>query len=121
MNRLIEKLSAFHIGFGNVLKTRTEMINKPAVTGFRDSDADGLIRVLRREDGSYYPELTLYVDKADFGIRSSLVDSGFKEEERGKWVLGTNKMNVFVYVKQCTRDPSSTRLIEAKDRIGGWY
>jgi len=121
MNRLLHKLSTFHIGFGNVLKTRTEMINKPWVTGFRDSDAKGLIRVLKREDGSYYPELTLYMGKANKGVISSLVDSGFKEEERGKWVLRTNKMNVFVYVEECTRDPCSTKLIEAKDRIGGWY
>lgn len=81
------------------LKTRSKMINKPTVTSFTDYRMSGLIRILRRADASYYPEFTLYPRKKGIAyIIGSLTDAGLKQEEKGKWVLRTNKFSIFVYL-----------------------
>jgi hypothetical protein len=85
------------------LKVRKGLINKPRVLDFRDFKASGLIRVLQREDAKnrevmdYFPEFALYPRKATM-IESSLKDAGLTQEARGKWVLRTNKFNIFVYI-----------------------
>ena len=85
------------------LKVREKLTNKPKVLGFKDFKASGLVRVLQREDAKnrevmdYFPEFALYPKKSP-RIESGLTDAGFKQESRGKWVLRTNKFNIFVYV-----------------------
>jgi hypothetical protein len=85
------------------LKVRKRLTDKPKVLSHKDFKADGLIRVLARKDGTYFPEFALYPQK-NFNRRNkarplaSLVDAGLTEESRGKWVLRTNKFNIFVYV-----------------------
>jgi hypothetical protein len=83
-------------------KKRSKLINKPKVVSFNDIEGRGLIRVLRREDGSHYPEFALYPSRVmqdiGFHMEESLRDARFSLESRGKWVLRTNKFSIFVYV-----------------------
>ena len=66
--------------------------------GFKDFNSPGLIRVLDREKDKF-PEFALYPRARNVGkVTKSLRDAGLKEEERGKWVLRTDRFNVFVYV-----------------------
>jgi len=76
------------------LKVREKLTDKPKVLSHKDFKADGLIRVLQR-DKDLFPEFALY-PRGNPPIRS-LYDAGLKEESRGKWVLRTNKFNIFVY------------------------
>ena len=76
------------------LKVRKGLIKKPKVLEYRDFKADGLIRILSRQY-DYFPEFALYPKTAL--SPSVLFDAGFKEESRDKWVLRTNKFNIFVY------------------------
>jgi phage terminase large subunit-like protein len=84
------------------LKVRKRLTDKPKVLGFKDFKASGLVRVLQREDAKnrevmdYFPEFALYPRKSA-RIESALTDAGFTQESRGKWVLRTNKFNIFVY------------------------
>jgi hypothetical protein len=78
-------------------KVRRHFITKPAVKGFKDFAAPGLVRVLDREKDKF-PEFALYPrarNKAK--VEKSLKHAGLKEEETGKWVLRTDKFNIFVY------------------------
>jgi len=77
------------------LKVRDKLIHKPQIVDYFDVEAkSGLIRVLIREKDSF-PEFALYMPK-DFTF-ASLEDAGLREEESGKWVLRTDKFNIFVY------------------------
>jgi len=78
------------------IKVRKRLIKKPIVIDYYDFKADGLIRVLLREDKTLFPELALYT-KLYIDILESLRQAGFREEERNKWVLRTDKFNIFVY------------------------
>jgi hypothetical protein len=83
------------------LKKRSKMISKPVVKGFKDIKAGGLVRVLFREAGAgNFPEFALYPQKTSYSMemKASLHNAGLKEESRSKWVLRTNKFNIFVYV-----------------------
>ena len=79
------------------LKVRKGLTNKPKVHRFIDQKARGLIRVLYRKDDTYFPEFALYTTKKAH-IIGSLLHAGLKEESKGKWVLRTNKFNIFVYI-----------------------
>jgi hypothetical protein len=78
------------------LKVRKGLIKNPKVLGFSDYKCAGLVRVLRRV-GDNFPEFALYPSRKTI-IIPSLQQAGFKQESRGKWVLRTNKFNIFVYV-----------------------
>lgn len=78
------------------LKARKGLIKSPQVLRFNDLKGDGLVRVLHRKDGSYFPEFAFYPRSRTF-LRESLRDAAFNEEEAGKWVLRTNKFSIFVY------------------------
>jgi len=81
------------------LKARRGLIKKPKVIRFRDYDAKGLIRMLEREDATLFPEIAIYPTSHTFVmLRDAFKNAGFKEESRGKWVLRTNKFNIFVYI-----------------------
>jgi hypothetical protein len=77
------------------------MIDKPKVQSFKDFQASGLVRVLTRE-GDLFPEFALYPRGNRITMKRqigrSLRDAGLKEEAEGKWILRTNKFNIFVYV-----------------------
>jgi len=80
------------------LKQRTRLVSTPQVQGYEDLPVSGLIRVLFRADNTDFPEFAFYPSKRAFAkVNPSLVDAGFKEEERGKWVLRSNKFSIFVY------------------------
>jgi hypothetical protein len=82
------------------LKTRTRMISKPKVVSFKDIKADGLVRVLFRVGNDRFPEFALYPKKTKFSMemKAALHNAGLTEEAKGKWVVRTNKFNIFVYV-----------------------
>jgi hypothetical protein len=79
----------------DALKVRKGLTKKPKVLSYRDFKAKGLIRILERADGSTFPEFALY---PRYSMSKVLLNAGFKEEARGKWVLRTNKFNIFVYI-----------------------
>jgi hypothetical protein len=80
------------------IKVRKKLISKPAVKGFKDFNSPGLIRVLDR-DKDKFPEFALYPRARNAGkVVKSLRDAGLKQEEKGKWVLRTDRFNIFVYV-----------------------
>jgi len=81
-----------------VIKVRKGMIKTPKVLGFGDYEADGLLRVLEREDGTCFPEFALYMKNVDDLVIASLEHSGLKEKERNKYLLRTDKFNLFVYL-----------------------
>lgn len=86
------------------LKVRKKLTDKPRVVTFKDYKGQGLIRVLRRANWTLFPEFALYVklegpkhpvhEEHDEMLR----EAGLTEEQSGKWVLRTNKFNIFVYV-----------------------
>ena len=85
------------------LKVRKGLTKKPKVLSYADYNASGLIRVLHREDATFFPEFALYPKTIGgkllgWRTKKSLKDAGFKQESRGKWVLRTNKFNIFVYI-----------------------
>jgi hypothetical protein len=80
------------------LKVRRGLIKKPKVITYTDANASGLIRILERQDGTLFPEFALYCKTYLLKTTESLKQAGFKQEARGKWVLRTNKFNIFVYV-----------------------
>jgi hypothetical protein len=72
---------------------------------FKDYKGEGLIRVLRRKNWTLFPEFALYVqlEKKTHPVHEEhdemLRQAGLTEEgNTGKWVLRTNKFNLFVYV-----------------------
>jgi hypothetical protein len=80
-----------------VIHVRRKLVNAPPVKSFKDFPCSGLIRVLDREKDKF-PEFALYPrarNKAK--IEKSLRYAGLKEEEKGKWVLRTDRFNIFVY------------------------
>ena len=83
-------------GILDPLKARKGLTNKPHVLGYSDYKCSGLVRVLRRV-GDNFPEFALYPSRKTI-IVPSLQQAGFNEESRGKWVLRTNKFNIFVYI-----------------------
>ena len=86
----------------NTIRIRKTMITKPKVVTFEDVEGRGLIRVLRRENGSHFPEFAIYpsevMQMVGFHMVESLRDAGFREQETDKWVLRTNRFNIFVYL-----------------------
>jgi len=86
-------------GILDPLKARKGLIKKPKVLAFKDYDAKGLIRMLHREDGTLFPEIAIYPTSHKLvTLTDCLKDAGLKQEARGKWVLRTNKFNIFVYI-----------------------
>jgi len=81
-----------------VIKIRKRMVEKPKVLGFGDYEGDGLIRVLEREDGSLFPEFAIFMKDVDDLVVGSLEFSKLKEEKRNKFVLRTDRFNIFVYL-----------------------
>ena len=79
------------------LKVRKGLIKKPKVTDYVDIKGEGMTRVLRLAIGKNFPEFALYMKK-NKSLIASLSHAGFKEESKGKWVLRTNKFNIFVYI-----------------------
>ena len=81
------------------LKARKGLIKKPKVLSFKDYDAKGLIRILQRENEPLFPEFAIYPTAYKLvTLQDCFKDAGLKEESRGKWVLRTNKFNIFVYI-----------------------
>lgn len=78
------------------IKVRRGLTTKPKVIRYSDYKCSGLVRILHRVDDAF-PELALYPSGKTI-IVPSLQDAGLKEESKGKWVLRTNKFNIFVYV-----------------------
>lgn len=84
------------------VKVRKKLIVNPQVLQVNDFTSKGLVRVLHRKTDSF-PEFALYPEhtRSQFNkniVLGSLKDAGFTDEGKGKWVLRTNKFNVFVYV-----------------------
>jgi hypothetical protein len=79
------------------IKVRRGLTTKPKVVSHADLKADGLIRVLIRQNQTAFPEFAFYT-RARKDLEVALSDAGLKEESKGKWVLRTNKFNIFVYV-----------------------
>jgi hypothetical protein len=79
------------------LRVRKGLTNKPKVLRHVDHKGYGLVRVLTREK-DFFPEFAVYPDRSSKDVIQSLKDAGLKEEQRGKWVLRTNRFNIFVYV-----------------------
>ena len=77
------------------LKARRGLINKPRVLAVEDIRSGGLVRLLRRQE-DIFPEFALYPKRKFQPL--ALKFAGFNEESRGKWVLRTNKFNIFVYL-----------------------
>ena len=78
------------------LKVRKKLTDKPKVLSHADFHGDGLIRVLTREK-DLFPEFAVYPSRRSVDMLQSLECAGLKPEGRGKWVLRTNKFNIFVY------------------------
>lgn len=78
-----------------IVIVRKDLIQKPSVMGVSDIKADGLLRILTRKK-DYFPEFALY-PKRSIGAQC-LKDAGFTHEGKGKWVLRTNKFNIFVFI-----------------------
>lgn len=73
----------------------------PRVVKFKDYKGKGLIRVLWRANKTLFPELALFLKFRGMAHElqdDMLKDAGLTEEKNGKWVLRTNKFNIFVYV-----------------------
>jgi len=82
------------------LKKRRGLIKKPKVSLVIDYKGSGLVRTLTREDLTVFPEFAFYPThkKHVAELKESLKFAGFNEESKGKWVLRTNKFNIFVYI-----------------------
>jgi len=81
-------------GILDPLKVRKGLTKKPKILAVEDVKASGLVRLLRREK-DIFPEFALYPNRKFQTL--ALKHAGLKEESRGKWVLRTNKFNIFVY------------------------
>ncbi len=81
------------------IKVRTKLTAKPTVLKHQDFNGVGsLIRILTRQDKSRYAEFAIYMTRHPHSdILRALRFAGFKNEEKGKWVLRTDKFNIFVY------------------------
>lgn len=78
------------------LSIRKNLVNTPKVVRYIDfKTSSSLIRVLERTT-DHFPEFAFYM-KGSKPLRESLVDAGFTQEQRNKWVLRTNRFSVFVY------------------------
>jgi len=81
------------------IKARRKLIGKPIVTGYDDYKANGgVIRVLEREKASALPEFALYMKEGSSLLTEALISAGLIEEEKGKWVLRTDKFSIFIYM-----------------------
>jgi len=86
------------------VQVRKRLIRVPQVRGYLDfENGDGMIRILDRMDGSFFPELAIFMGKAKPPMNRKivskfLVDAGFTKETHSKHVLRTNKFNIFVYL-----------------------
>ena len=80
------------------IKPRRRLIAIPKVVDYDDYKASGgLIRVLEREKAPPLPEFALYLSRVSRSLRKALIKAGLIEEEKGKWVLRTDKFSIFVY------------------------
>jgi len=90
------------------IRKRTKLVSKPGVVTFKDFKGQGLIRVLRRTNWTLFPEFALYVpleknhtNPVHEEYDRMLSTAGLTEENNsGKWVLRTDKFNLFLYVKR---------------------
>jgi hypothetical protein len=81
-----------------IVRVRRRLVSMPEVKSHKDFNAPGLIRVLDRKEDKF-PEFALYPRARNVGkVTKSLRDAGLKQEEKGKWVLRTDKFNIFVYL-----------------------
>lgn len=81
-----------------IIHIRRRLVSIPEAKSHKDFNAPGLIRVLDRKDDKF-PEFALYPKVRNTGkITKSLRDAGLRQEERGKWVLRTDRFTIFVYV-----------------------
>lgn len=84
------------------MKVRKKLIAVPRVEAFKDYRASqGLVRVLQRANNTLFPELMLALKFRGMAHEiqdDMLKDAGFTEEERGMWVIRSNKFSVFMYV-----------------------
>jgi len=79
------------------LKIRKHLIKQPKVIMYDDYEGYGLIRVLMRADKTNFPEFAITMDEWDKELEKSLQYAGLKQVKKDKWVLRTNKFNLFVY------------------------
>jgi hypothetical protein len=86
------------------IKIRRKMINIPAVKRHWDIHTTSVLRLLDRLDDSAFPEFALYPTGTQRSKAPSLLlfkalrNAGLKEEEPRKWVLRTDKFNIFIYI-----------------------
>jgi hypothetical protein len=79
------------------------------VITYSDFQASGMLRLLYLNDGTFSPEIAIYLPKIGAGIESALENAGFVEEAMGKYpdeeifprgrkfVLRTDKCTIIVY------------------------
>jgi len=84
------------------LKTR-KLTATPKVHRYDDlTGVDSTVRILTRQNAEPLPEFGLFVKASGYHVSQPFLDmldaAGFTYEDRGKWVLRTNKFNIFVYV-----------------------
>jgi len=88
----------------SVLQIRRRLVERPAVVQYGDFEGDdSMIRLLLRSDDSTFPEFALYASRyrpkfSKKVMGQALRDAKFTEEARGKWVLRTDKLSIFVYL-----------------------
>jgi hypothetical protein len=70
-----------------------EPLKRIPVTNFKDYRAGCLIRMLKRIDGSLFPEFAFYVRSKRFPFEAL----GFTKEAEGKYVYRGPNFNIFVY------------------------
>jgi hypothetical protein len=80
-----------------IIKVRKGLTTKPKVEDYSDYEGEGTIRVLFLKNGKNFPEFAI-TTRFNENIIKALEDAGFTEEKSGKWVLRTNKFNIFIYV-----------------------
>lgn len=81
------------------LTTRKKLIANPQVTGYVDAKTNwAVIRVLYRRNAPALPEFAMKAISGTMELHDGLQAAGFTDEGRGKWVLRTNKFNIFVYI-----------------------
>lgn len=81
-----------------VIHIRRKLQAWPPVASYKDYQAPGLIRLLKRKD-DVFPEFAFYPQTPNVAkIIKGLKHAGLKEEERGKWVLRTDNFSIFVYM-----------------------
>jgi hypothetical protein len=79
------------------------------VITYSDFKASGMLRLLYLNDGTFSPEIAIYIPKIGVAIESALENAGFVEEAMGKYpdeeifprgrkfVLRTDKCTIIVY------------------------